>query len=126
MTIVVRWLVTTLAVSIALYLVPGITLPTDQDAYVSIIIFSMFLAFVNLGIKPVLKFLTLPITILSLGLFMLVLNALMIYLAAWMASALFFTDIGISSFLTAVIFGAVVSVITGVINMLTGVEDHKE
>lgn len=125
MTFVLRWIVTTIAVSIGVFLIPGITLPSDQDAYISIMIFSMFLALCNMGIKPILSFFSLPITILTFGLFSLVLNTAMVYLAAMLASALFLIDIHISGFFTALIFGIVVSVISALINLFMGIEDDK-
>lgn len=123
MTFVLRWIVTTIAVSIAVFLIPGITIPTSEDAWVTITIFSMFLALVNMGIKPVLKFLSLPITVLTLGLFALVLNAAMVYLAAWLANTLFLVNFQISGFLTAVIFSLVVSLFSALINTFMGIDD---
>lgn len=123
MTFVLRWIVTTIAVSIAVFLIPGITIPTSEDAWITITIFSMFLALVNMGIKPVLKFLSLPITVLTLGLFALVINAAMVYLAAWLANTLFLVNFQISGFLTAVIFSLVVSLFSALINMFMGIDD---
>lgn len=77
--IIVRWLVGALAVMLVAYLVPGITV----TSFISALLVALVLGFVNAVIRPILIFLTLPITILTLGLFVLVINALLFMLTAY-------------------------------------------
>lgn len=72
-----HWIVSVLAIVIASYLLPGVTV-----TLVGAIVLAVVLALINLFVKPVLALLTLPITIVTLGLFSLVLNALLVMLAA--------------------------------------------
>ncbi len=71
-------LISTLAVLIGAYLLPGVTVTGFWVALVTAVVIGLF----NAVLRPVLVLLTLPITIMSLGLFMLVINALLIMLAS--------------------------------------------
>jgi putative membrane protein len=72
-----HWLVATLAILIAAYLLPGVTV-----TLVGAIVLAVVLGIINIFLKPIITILTLPITILTLGLFSLVVNALLVLLAA--------------------------------------------
>ena len=65
----VRVIITAIAVSFAITLVPCITFESDSSLTASIFVLSMFIALINASIKPLLQVLSLPITILTLGLF---------------------------------------------------------
>lgn len=69
--ILLRWLISALALMLVAYLVPGITVASFYTA----LILALVLGFLNAIVRPILLFLTLPITILTLGLFALVINA---------------------------------------------------
>ena len=69
--ILVRWLISALAVMLVAYLVPGITV----TSFVSALLVALVLGFANAIVRPILIFLTLPITILTLGFFILIINA---------------------------------------------------
>ena len=77
------------------------------------IIFSLVLAILNFLLKPLIILLTLPLTIITLGLFLLVINVIIIMLADK-----FVSGIRIESFLWAFIFGLLLSVVTTVLNKL--------
>jgi putative membrane protein len=77
MKILIHLVVSTLAIIIATYLVPGATV-----TLLSAVILAVVLGIINIFIKPVVKLIALPITILTLGLFSLVINALFIILAS--------------------------------------------
>jgi len=74
----VRWLVNAIAIYIATRIVPGLMAPDAGG----VIIAALVLGLINAIIRPVLLILTLPVNILTLGLFTLVINALMLYLVA--------------------------------------------
>lgn len=73
----IRLLITALAVILTSYLLPGV----HVDNFLSAIILSLLLALLNVTLKPILIIITIPVTFLTLGLFLLVINALMILLA---------------------------------------------
>jgi putative membrane protein len=110
MKFLIRLLITAaVAYGLSMILSPHILI----DSYITAIIFSLVLAFLNAILKPILILLTLPITILTLGIFLLVLNVLMVMLADKLVEG-----IHIQGFLWAFIFGILLSLITSaLINM---------
>lgn len=79
MGLVIRWLLYALAVIFVSWVVPGIEVSGFLNAMFVVII----IALINAFIKPLLQFITLPINILTLGLFSLVVNALLLMLAGY-------------------------------------------
>ncbi|WP_281185331.1 phage holin family protein [Trichlorobacter lovleyi] len=78
MSIIINWLISSFAIVITAYLLPGIHLSGFKAALLT----ALALGLINAFIKPVLSLLTLPLTVMTLGLFSLVLNALLIMLTA--------------------------------------------
>lgn len=78
MSLVINWVISGLAVMITAYMLPGVHLSGIKAALLTAVV----LGLINAVIKPVLKLLTLPLTIMTLGLFSLALNALLIMLTA--------------------------------------------
>lgn len=72
---IIHWIVSIIAILIAAYLIPGITV-----TLVGAVVLAVVLGIINVFIKPVISLLTLPINIVTLGLFSLVINALIIML----------------------------------------------
>lgn len=107
---VVRWGVCTLGLWIAAALL-GSRLTYD-DSVVVLIIAGFILAIVNAIIRPLVIFLSIPALLLTLGLFMLVINALMILLVAWL-----YEPLEISGFWSALLAGFII----GVVNFLVSV-----
>jgi putative membrane protein len=73
----IRLLIMALAVMLTSYLLPGV----HVESFWSAIILALLLALLNVTLKPILIIITIPVTFLTLGLFLLVINALMILLA---------------------------------------------
>lgn len=107
MAIVLNLLISGLAVLVAAYLTPG----AHVDGYVTAIIVAVVLALVNSIIGPVLKLVTLPINILTLGLVSLIINILMVMLVAKIVPG--FT---LDGFWAAFVF----AVILALVNMILG------
>ncbi len=80
MILILKWLVLALAIMFTGWIIPGITISNFTTALVAAVV----IALINLGIKPVLVFLTLPINILTLGIFILVINALLFMFMAYL------------------------------------------
>ena len=80
MGLIVRWILNTLALFVVVNVVPNFS----YRSIVSLAIAAAVLGLLNLIVRPVLFFLTLPITIVTLGIFLLVLNAIMLELTAWL------------------------------------------
>jgi putative membrane protein len=106
-----RWLITTVAVLVAAHIIPGINYDHATDLFVA----SLLLGVLNAIARPILMLLSLPLVILSLGLFLLVINAGLLYFVGWLVKGFH-----VGGFWSA-FFGALVISITGVIlNTLTG------
>ena len=80
MGLLIRWIVNTLALFVVANVVPGFR----YDSWVSLAIAAAVLGLLNAIVRPILFVLTLPITLVTLGLFLLVLNAIMLELTAWL------------------------------------------
>lgn len=78
MRLLVRWLINALSLLIVAYLVPGFVL----HGFVAALIAAVVFGFVNATLGTVLRILTLPLTVLTLGLFLVVINAVMLKMAA--------------------------------------------
>jgi putative membrane protein len=78
MKLLLHWLILTVAVLAAAYTIPGIQVAT----FLTALIVAAVLGFINTIIKPIIKILTLPINILTLGIFSLVLNGFFFWLVA--------------------------------------------
>lgn len=102
-----HWLVAALAIGITAYVVPGVTV-----TLLGAIIAAVVLGALNLFIRPILVILTLPITIITLGLFSLVINALLVMLASYLVSGFL-----VAGFWTAFFFALVLAVVNWVFNL---------
>ena len=89
MNFIIRWIVTAISVAAAVWLVPGIEILSNSASWVGIVFFALILSLINMSIKPILQILSLPVTVLTLGIFYLVVNTLLLYIAAWLANGLF-------------------------------------
>lgn len=78
MTLLLNWLINAAALYVAATLIPGVMV----EGTGALLLAALVIGLVNAVIRPILVFLTLPITVLTLGLFYFVLNGLMLYLAA--------------------------------------------
>ncbi len=123
MNIIVRLIISTLAVLIADLLLRGVSLGAMDtlNGVLTALLTAAVLALLNGLLKPVLVILTLPITFLTLGLFVLVINAGLVLLAAKLIPG--FT---VESFWWALGFSLVLSVVQGVLNALDGGAKRKE
>lgn len=80
MKLILRILLSALAVVILSYILPGV----EVDSYWTAILVAVVLSLLNFLVKPILIILTLPVTIITLGLFLLIINAIIILLADYL------------------------------------------
>ncbi len=109
---VVRWLILSAAVWVAAYWVPGLHLEDWQ----STLAVALALGILNVFVKPVLVVLSLPITVLSLGLFLIVINTGLLLLAGWLVDTFTSYRFVIDGFWSAVLGALVISVVSFVIS----------
>ena len=106
------WLINTLAVLVAVYIVPGVHYQKPLDLFVA----SLVLGILNALLRPILLLLALPLVVLTLGLFLLVINALLLYFVGFLLKPHFFTDGFWSAFWGALI----ISTVSMILNTMTG------
>ncbi|MCX4963365.1 MULTISPECIES: phage holin family protein [unclassified Streptomyces] len=112
------------ALAVAIWLVQDITLDggsTGRKA-LTLIVVALLFGLVNFLVKPVVKLLTFPLFILTLGLITLVVNALMLMLTSWLAG-LFDLSFHVDGFWTAVLGGLIISVVSWALNVVLPEED---
>jgi putative membrane protein len=123
MNFILRWIVTAVGVGAAVWIVPGIS-TVGANGTLAIAVLALVLSLVNLSVKPILQTLSLPITVITLGLFYLVVNALLLEFAAWAATGLFGSGIAINGFGSALLGSIVISIVSAVVNGILG-KDEK-
>ena len=111
---IITWLLTAVSLLITAHLVPGIVLQTITAAAIA----AFILGLVNAIVRPIMVLLTLPLTILTLGLFLFVVNALSLYIVAALTPGF-----EIKSFLAALIGSIVLSIVSGVLGLFFGGND---
>ena len=77
-----KWLIMTVAIFVTAKILPGITV----DGITTALVVALLLGLVNIFFRPLLILLTFPITVLTLGFFLLIINALLLYFVAWMVT----------------------------------------
>lgn len=92
MQFILRTIAIFVAVGVAVWLVPGIDIVGTGSSWGPIAVMALIIALLNMTIKPFLQLIGLPITVLSLGVFYLVINTILLYVAASMGNALFGAD----------------------------------
>jgi putative membrane protein len=108
--LVVNWLVIVVAVFLAAQLLPGQII---YYSFTGLAIFALVLGLLNAFVAPIIKLLTFPLTLLTLGLFSLVVNALMFWLAASLSGS-----VAVSGFVSAFIAALIVSAVNLVLGRL--------
>lgn len=109
MEFIVRLLIVGAAALLSSYILPGVHI----SGFLAAIILALVLALLNAVVKPILVFLTIPVTILTLGLFLLVINALIILLASGIVPGF-----DVDGFWWALLFSLVLSLITAILDAI--------
>ena len=105
-----NWIVNTFGVLVAVLILPGV----DCDSYAQLLLASLLLGMLNAGVRPFLVFIALPLLVISLGLFLIVINAFLLYVVSWVVVAFTIDSFG-SAVLGALIIGFVSLLTNGLI-----------
>lgn len=114
--LLIRWLIVAVALVVAVWIVPGID--ASGSGWFGVAVMAAVLGLVNAIIRPIIRLLTLPITAMTLGLFLLVINGFTLWLAAWLADHVFDQDFVVDGFFDAILGGIIVSVVSFVLNKI--------
>ncbi|NLB52335.1 MAG: phage holin family protein [Syntrophomonadaceae bacterium] len=109
-----RWLLNIIAILITSYLIPGFEL-----SFIGAVLGSIILGIVNAVIRPILIILTLPLNIMTLGLFTLVINGFMLWLTAYTVPGFH-----ISGFGSAILCALVLSIVSFILSFLIKDKNH--
>ena len=109
MGFLVRLIANALAILAAAYIVPGI----EVSGGLALVVAALVLGFVNAVVRPVLLFLTLPFTLVTLGLFIFLLNAFCLWLTAWLVKGF-----DVHGFWAAVFGALIVSIVSWLVTIL--------
>lgn len=109
MQILINWLVMALAIIVTAYILPGVTV----SGFISALAVAVVLGFLNAFIKPLLVLLTLPVNVVTLGLFTLVINAFLIWITGMIVPGF-----RVDGFIYALIFGIVLSIVLYLLSLI--------
>ena len=114
MNFIIKILLSAFAVIITAYIIPGVHV---EDYFVAIILALVF-ALLNVTLKPILIVFTIPLTVLSLGLFLLVINALIILVADAIVPGF-----SVDGFWWALLYSVILSIVSSLLNDIRGSVD---
>lgn len=121
MRFILRFLATAVALWVAVLLVPGISF---TGSWLGMLGVALVFGLVNAIIRPILKILTCPLVVLTLGLFVFILNALMLWLASEISQA-FGIGFDVDGFIAAFIGALIVGVVSTLLNLLVGKRETR-
>lgn len=117
MKLVVQWVITAVALVVAVWLIPGMRIES-KNAWIAVGLMAVSLGFVNAIIRPVLMFLSCGFIILTMGLFMVVVNGLVLWSASWISVNLFNVGFYVDGLWPAILGSLVVSIVSFLLSLL--------
>jgi putative membrane protein len=123
MKFLLRLISIAIALFAAAYFLPGIRV--YGEGWVVYAAMALILSVVNLLVRPMLRFFAFPLTVITLGLFLLVINAVTFWLASWLAENYFAVGFHVDDFLSAFWGALIVSVVSSVLSSLLADKDHE-
>ena len=123
MKLLIRWVISALALFAAAWLVPGIRV--DETGWVVFAAMAVILGLVNAIVRPLLKLLTCPLILLTLGLFVLVINGLTLWLASSLAVNWFNVGFYVDGFWPAFLGALIVSIVTVILSALVREDEPR-
>ncbi|MCC7302961.1 MAG: phage holin family protein [Bacteroidia bacterium] len=118
MKFIIKLCISSLAVMLTAYLLPGVEIANDN--FLTAVIVAAVLAFLNSILKPVMVLLTIPVTVFTLGLFLVVINAVIILLADKLVDGFY-----VSGFWSALAFSLVLSLVTSVFESIRSQDQRR-
>lgn len=125
MKLAIRWIVSAVSLFVAAALVPGIFVE-GQDAWTVYAVMALILGFVNAVIRPLLKLMTCPLIILTLGLFTLVINGFTLWFSSWLAVSVFDVGFYVRGFWPALLGAIIVSVVSVILSAFVRDDDEDD
>jgi putative membrane protein len=114
MRLIIRWVIVAFSLFVAAWLVPGIRV--EGNAWLIFTVMAVILGLVNAIVRPILALLTCSLIILTLGLFVLVINAVTLWLASSIAVNWFHVGFYVDGFLAAFLGALIVSIVSVILS----------
>lgn len=124
MRLLLRWLITAVALVVAAWLVPGIDI-RDNNGWIAVLVMAAVLGLANAFLRPLLQILTCPLVLLTLGLFLLVINAITFSFSSWIAINWFNAGFYVDGFWPALLGSIVVSIVSFLLSVFLPDEDRR-
>jgi putative membrane protein len=121
MRLFVRWLIIAISLFFAVLIVPGVRV--EGNAWVVVTVMAIVLGLVNALVKPILKFLSCGFIVLTMGLFLLVINAFTLWLASWISQQWLNIGFIVDGFISALFGSIIISIVSFVLNMIFSDKD---
>jgi putative membrane protein len=115
--LLIRWFIVAVSLGVAVWLVPGISVE-GGTAWVAVAVMAIVLGLVNAIIRPILALLSCGLIVVTMGLFMLVINAFTLWFSSWISVNWLNIGFHVDGFLPALVGGLVVSIVSFVLSML--------
>ena len=113
MKLILRIIINAIAIWVTAYLVSGLNFTGD---IVGLLVVAVIFGLINAFIRPIVKLFSLPITVVTLGLFTLVINALMLWITVWLAPALSLDGNLMQNAVTVFIGALIISIISTILS----------
>jgi len=123
MRFIIRWFITAIAVAVAAWITPGITL--EGNGVIAVIVTALILGLVNALIRPLLKLFSCGLIVVTLGLFTLVINAICLWLASWISVSWFNIGFNVNNMWSAFVGAFIISVVSFLLSFLLPDKDKK-
>jgi putative membrane protein len=120
-SLLIRWLINTLALYVAVQVVPGVEY---HGGAMGLVIVAAIFGLVNALLRPLLTLLTCPLVLVTLGLFLFVINALMILFTGWVSSR-FDLGFSVAGFWPAFWAGLLISLVSLVLSVMVGEKEVR-
>lgn len=112
----IRWIIVAVSLLVAAWLIPGILI-SDPNGWIAVGVMAAVLGFANAIMRPILVFFSCGCIVLTMGLFMLVINAAMLTLSSWIATNVFQVGFYVDGFWPALFGSIVVSIVSFFLSM---------
>jgi putative membrane protein len=118
-SLIIRLLINMAALAAAAWLVDDIVVEGDTDGQktIALLVTAVIFGIINVLIKPIVRLITLPLFVLTLGLITLVINALLLLLTSWLSEQLGY-GVQVDGFWTAVLGALIVSIVSFLLSVL--------
>jgi len=124
MKLLIRWLITSIAVSAAVWLIPGIRIEGTAGWW-AVVVMALILGLVNAILRPILAFLSCGFIVLTLGLFIFVVNGLTFMAGSWIAVNWFNVGFYVDNLWSAILGSIVVSIISFLLSVFLADQEER-